>query len=961
MSRLIPAHPFSWRLAFCLSLVVGFSFVSLAQAQETETPPDPSTAAQSAAGDSSSEKPAAEESTSTEEASGPEGFEEIFPLQEVPSPVQESVAGMADETAAGTEATDQPAQSETMQEPAVAESDASLDEEEAPSDAPLFSQQAVDMESLPPLVIPPAELGVYALDLDKVDLWSDADENPLDPLAMNIANPRAYVHGYNLRECVPSVFEATNTTAETRDLTFPIIFGHGDNGFIMIDDLEQITSPLLNPALAHKRNDFDYLTESIGTLTSVRDAAGAPVDVAVTGPFGGRNTDIEFTPKTHKGYRYYRVTLKNVLPGQKAFVPFCIRIGSDADKGKENYLLTFAEGAAKYILVPRAELRAHPDGSLRLRKTFVGSGTPSDFSFAVSPDAYGDVLFSIPEGEDSTLVDAMRIGEYRVTESGPAEYEFLRGEGEHCAFSEDGTLIATVFEGEETVCTFVNTLAELPWTPADAVRARVRTFVINDDGGESASEDFTLMAAGIGASLASVPDETSASQEVSFPGSASGTDVRVWPMSFEVEETDGPEGYAPFYAGACSMSELAPGSPIDCTVVNDDISEGADERIKLVILTEVTNDDGGSRLASGFTYNLANTEASKVVTGSETGTLDYLAAGSFSVTGDNLHGYAASFGDGCAGDAAPGDLRVCLVHLNDAKRGGGEGDPGVGTLMVHLTLVNDDGGEAEESDIGLTLDEEVVTSGSAKEVTEGTHTVGATVPEGYAVTFGEDCAEDGSVVVGGGEDKTCEVTVNDIEEEGGGGDGDGEPGVGSVRVELLITNDGEGQANESDFGLMLDGSPIAEGSTHEVAEGAHAVSVTAPEGYEVTYAKDCAEGGSLLVADGQSAVCEVNVNDIGEGGSGDGGGGGGGGGGGHRRGDRGPQTPAVPQGQVLGAADELPLEPPADSSGSVIVPPEPKVLGAAAELPRTGFPLAGFGFFSMIVLFGSLLSVRREE
>lgn len=93
--------------------------------------------------------------------------------------------------------------------------------------------------------------------------------------------------------------------------------------------------------------------------------------------------------------------------------------------------------------------------------------------------------------------------------------------------------------------------------------------VVNDDGGASASGDFTIHVTGTNPSL------------TSFPGSASGTLVVLEEGAYAVSE-DSVDGYAGAFSADCTGTMTA-GAALACTITNDDKAGGDDG-----------GDDGGS-------------------------------------------------------------------------------------------------------------------------------------------------------------------------------------------------------------------------------------------------------------------------------------------------------------------------------------------------------------------------------
>lgn len=95
-------------------------------------------------------------------------------------------------------------------------------------------------------------------------------------------------------------------------------------------------------------------------------------------------------------------------------------------------------------------------------------------------------------------------------------------------------------------------------------------------------------------------------------------------------------------------------------------------------------------------------------------------------------------------------------------------DP-VGTLTVIKTVINDNGGTADEDDFNLTVANskgsfvEEVESGEAIGLSAGEYIVSEMNLPGYvAGLWGGDCDGNGNVTIGGNENKTCTITNNDV-------------------------------------------------------------------------------------------------------------------------------------------------------------------------------------------------------
>ena len=169
-----------------------------------------------------------------------------------------------------------------------------------------------------------------------------------------------------------------------------------------------------------------------------------------------------------------------------------------------------------------------------------GIAVASDFTMSINAvSAIGGNVFPGQEAPGTTR--DVTIGNYTVTESGPAGYTSTFSAG--CN--------STIATGQTKTCTVTND--DKPAT------LHVIKYVVNDNSGKATASSFTITVTGANASPSS------------FPGSESGTTVTLdGNTAFTVGET-GPGGYGLFKTGACSGT-LPSGGEATCTLTNDDFS-----------------------------------------------------------------------------------------------------------------------------------------------------------------------------------------------------------------------------------------------------------------------------------------------------------------------------------------------------------------------------------------------------
>lgn len=267
--------------------------------------------------------------------------------------------------------------------------------------------------------------------------------------------------------------------------------------------------------------------------------------------------------------------------------------------------------------------------------------------------------------------------------------------------------------------------------------------VINDNGGEAVAGDFTI-------------NVTATNPFLSFFfGSETGTTITLDPGSYSVDE-GAHVGYTKSLSADCS-GIISSGQEKTCTITNDDIPP------RLHLRKVVINDNGGAAAvtdwtlsATGKVQNSTNLSGATPVDSDDTFKADtYILA---EVNGPT--GYLASDWV-CVGGKQDGSSIVldideeatCTVTNDDIQ-------PKL-TLIKHV--VNDNGGTLKVSDFPLFVDLTQVTSGVINGFNAGTYTTSETQQTGYsASSWSGDCASDGSITLAVGDNKTCEITNDDI-------------------------------------------------------------------------------------------------------------------------------------------------------------------------------------------------------
>ena len=298
---------------------------------------------------------------------------------------------------------------------------------------------------------------------------------------------------------------------------------------------------------------------------------------------------------------------------------------------------------------------------------------------------------------------------------------------------------AVLAEGGATTCTV--TVDDI------APTLKVVTVVQNDSGGNAVAADFSAHVRQGGRDVSGSPQA----------GSGTGTTYTLSSGNFSVS-AEGVPGYSATGSGGCAADgsvTLALGDNKTCTITADD---GASQ---LRVITQVVNDNGGTKAPSDFLAHVRNGLGD--VTGSPqlgtlTGTLYSLVAGQYAVAVDAVPGYTLSVAGDCAANGSVtlvvGQPKSCTFVANDVAP----------TLTVFMGVTNDNGGALGPANFSVH-----VRSGSAD--VSGSPQPGSASGTTYTLAAGSyDAAADAvagytlsgcSVTLAVGDAKSCTVTAND--------------------------------------------------------------------------------------------------------------------------------------------------------------------------------------------------------
>ncbi|HET6594988.1 MAG TPA: hypothetical protein VFG81_05165 [Anaerolineales bacterium] len=402
----------------------------------------------------------------------------------------------------------------------------------------------------------------------------------------------------------------------------------------------------------------------------------------------------------------------------------------------------------------------------------------------------------------------------------------------------DGTI--TLSEGQNATCTITN----------DDVAPTLKLVknVLNDNGGNAASDDWTLSAA------AAAPFE---GRNFSDAGGSGDFEPIFANHGYDLSETSLP-GYT---AGSWTCNggtlngstiTLAEGENVTCTITNNDIAP------QLRIVKTVVNDDGGDAVVADFPLFI---DGSSVTSGVF---VEVTANEVHTASETNQTGYTASvWGGDCAADGKvtlnEGDVKTCTITNDDIAP----------TLKLVKVVVNDNGGNAVEDDWTLSAsaaapdDErnfsnlggsgvfETVFANVGYDLSETTvpgYTAGAWSCEGGALVGSTVTLTEGETGV------TCTIINND-----------------SAPTLTLIKNvvgDNGGNAEPDDFHLTIGGNPATSGTTYTLdANKPYAINETQLSGYtfvDITGDLECPTvlGGTVTLDEGENVTCTITNDDV---------------------------------------------------------------------------------------------------
>ncbi len=480
-----------------------------------------------------------------------------------------------------------------------------------------------------------------------------------------------------------------------------------------------------------------------------------------------------------------------------------------------NGTINLASGDNKTCTITNTLIKANLTLVKHVTNDNGGTAANTDWTLAAS----GPTPISGASGSGTVTNAAVNPGSYSLSESGgPSAYTASL----YSCVKNGGAPVSgnsiSLASNDTATCTITN--------DDNAPSLTLVKVVTNDNGGTATPADWNLTASG--------------PTGFSGPGPSVVNGASFDTGTYTLSESTGPDGYSASSWVCVGGSQnddqiiLSLGQSATCTITNND------QPAHIIVIKHVIKDNGGTAVASDFTMHISGTAGSADFAGAESpGINTQVNAGTFSVSEDGVAGYAASHSGDCSGTIAVGQTKTCTITNNDIQ-------PKL-TLIKHV--INDNGGTAIVSDFPLFVSGTGVTSGVAHGFDAGSYTASETQLAGYsASTWSGDCAANGAITLSLGDDKTCEITNDDIQP--------------LLTVTKVVINDNGGTAVVSDFPLFVGSTGVTSGAQNGFNAGSYVVSETGKTGYTQTgITGDCDANGNVSLAVGDVKTCTITNDD----------------------------------------------------------------------------------------------------
>jgi hypothetical protein len=341
----------------------------------------------------------------------------------------------------------------------------------------------------------------------------------------------------------------------------------------------------------------------------------------------------------------------------------------------------------------------------------------SDFAVTVTAK---DPSPSIFRGSETGTTVTTKNSEYKVTELEVKGYKVSYSPG--CS--------GRINNNEAKTCVVTN--------DDIAPHLKVIKHVINDNGGSANASDFQIFVYGNNPTPGS------------FSGSEVGTDVKIGPGYYSVNENWNQEYYLS-YSPDCN-GEIRLGENKTCIITNDDIPKG-----HLIVIKHVINDNSGTANAFDFTmYVNGNYPTPGSFQGSENGTNVTIYGGYYSVWESSRSDYSQSNSADCSGYISGGETKTCTITNDDVQPA---------HLIVTKQVINNNGGNAKASDFTMFVygNNPTPSSFPGSEnvnviIYPGSYNLDESLYPQYNRYFSYDC----SGYIYSGETRSCTITNDDI-------------------------------------------------------------------------------------------------------------------------------------------------------------------------------------------------------
>lgn len=445
-----------------------------------------------------------------------------------------------------------------------------------------------------------------------------------------------------------------------------------------------------------------------------------------------------------------------------------------------------------------------------VKNTTGGDGT---FNFNIGGATSTSASVTTSGGTASTTI-TVAPGTYSVSEVVPSGWALMSSS---CDSGTPGNF--TVSPGNTVTCTF-----------SDTKLGKI-ILVKNTTGGDST---FNFTTTG-GDGLPANPSVTTSG------GTGSSTFVNITPGTYSISETV-PAGWSlassTCTSGTPASFAVSAGGTVTC-IFNDVKSP------TLTLVKTITNDNGGTALATAWTLSASGSTSISGVTGSGAVTGVAVNSGTYTLSeSGGQSGYAASLYSCVKNSGSPvsgnsitlvaGDNATCTINNNDIQP----------KLTVTKVVINH-GGNKQVFNFPLFVGTTSVTSGVQNGFNAGTYIVSETGNANYTETISGDCnSSTGSVTLGLGDVKSCTLT--------------NEEKPSQVVVHKVVINHGL-SFDATRFAPYKVGTTIVVlDATTTMDSGSYVVSETPDSNYTASFtAGDCDVSGNITLAPGTTKTCTI--------------------------------------------------------------------------------------------------------